>query len=86
MPLSVEVKINGKPISTVHIARMGAVSRTAGINRYSALIKDAPEIETEAEWDTGVMFNHVAGDGALVCVEKALAALHAAGIAETPRT
>lgn len=78
MPLSVEVKINGQLIETVHIGRTEPLAGTNVEHQYKVTTNLAYSeyggYETP-DWEAGVRFGHVYSDGALVCVRKALEAL-----------
>lgn len=86
MPIEVNISVNGKPIKTVHIARMH--STTLEVNEYSVVVKDALEgskvsssrfddaLLLNSEWVDGKTVYHTAGDGLEVLVEKAFKAIN----------
>lgn len=82
MPLSVEVKINGQLIETVHIGRTEPLAGTNVEHQYKVTTTEVPWATSSGakegfhpDWEAGVRFSHVYSDGALVCVRKALEAL-----------
>jgi hypothetical protein len=74
VPIHVDIKINDTLINTLHIGRFsGEGTSPESINTYLVVEGDRPEhIE---DWDKGVGYEHRYGDGAEVCVVKALKAL-----------
>lgn len=80
MPLHASLRINSEVLKNVHISRM--VSHRGGTNEYSVIVTEqtlrANGEVYEPEWgeylNEGVMFNHCAEDGAVVCLQKALQA------------
>ena len=76
MPLSVEVKINGQLIETVHIGRTEPLAGYDVEHQYKVTTEAVP-VDGYAipDWEAGVRFGHVYSDGALVCVRRALEAL-----------
>jgi len=73
MPLHVEIKINEKTLNTIHIGRLSGNTHPDNINTYAAVEGITPE--TKPEWLKGVKFEHRYGDGAEICVIKAIEAL-----------
>jgi hypothetical protein len=75
MPLSVEIKINGISLETIHIGRMASGgTRPNDINNYLVVNGQFPS-NYEAWNHDGVQFQHRYGDGAVECVRLALQAL-----------
>ena len=92
MPISVEIKVNGRLIDALHIARLTGRTRPDSVNEYSIVRASQlpgatqnpyarqpvlPEPQSDEEWLAGVKFEHVYGDGIEVCVMKGVAALEA---------
>jgi hypothetical protein len=73
MPIHVDIKINDKLINTIHIGRLRGGTHPDNVNTY--LVVEGKNPETPAEWYAGVEYTHRYGDGAEVCVMKALKAL-----------
>ena len=77
MPLHVTVKINRETIETLHIGRIEGGTGPDDINKYLVVVGEEPlRMDTWEEY--GVAYKHRYGDGALVCVRKALDALEGA--------
>jgi hypothetical protein len=77
MPLHVTIDINSSFLSAVHIGRVKGGTDSDSVNEYLAVRGEQPQ--TAEDWLTqGVLFTHRYGDGAEVCVMKALQALHEA--------
>ena len=74
MPFHVEISLNATHLQTLHVGRMSKNGMSPdSVNTYRTLLLDRrPRIEDSAD---GVLFTHRYGDGALVCVERALSAL-----------
>jgi len=70
VPLSVEIKINGREIETI---RIGRVEEMKGKTHYHEYLVTAPDGEYAS-------FMHKYDEGARVCVAKALEALRQAAI------
>jgi hypothetical protein len=74
MPLHVEIKANDKLLNTIHIGRSSGGTDPDDLNTYIAI-----EGERPAKWEDwyidGIPYMHRYGDGAEVCVKKALEAL-----------
>lgn len=90
MPVSVEIKVNTKLVTTIHIGRSVYISggpAQDSVNPYVAVAKSCEDygyfemgrLPTSHEWDNGTPFEHRYGDGLEICVEKALVALRQAG-------
>lgn len=77
MPLHVEIRVNANLISKVHIGRVSGGTSPDDINTYRAVLGENPK--TYDDWMAGVEFTHRYGDGAEVCVQKALAAINSIG-------
>lgn len=74
MPLHVNVKVNEYDIENLHIGRIIGGTRPDDINTYLVVIGERPT--TLEYWkDCGTEFTHRYGDGALVCLRKALEAI-----------
>ena len=74
MPLHVDIRVNANLISRIHIGRMEGSANADSENTYMAVIGDAPT--KYDDWTArGIEFSHRYGDGAEVCVQKAIAAL-----------
>lgn len=71
MPLHVTIKINDQLIENLHIARIAGGTGSEEVNTYLAVLGERP-IGLSVWQDRGVEFQHRYGDGALVCVRKAL--------------
>jgi len=78
MPLHVDIRINEKLIKTLHIGRLKGGTRPDDVNTYAAVLGDPP-IMIEDWKRLGASYEHRYGDGALVCVQKAIAALEGEG-------
>jgi hypothetical protein len=68
VPLSVEIKINGREIETLHIGRTEDLWSNNQVSDY--LVSTDPRFESE---DTKP-FKHKYSEGAVTCVRKALEA------------
>lgn len=77
MPLHIHIDINDYPLSSLHIGRIKGGTNPKDINTYKVVLGAAPK--TDKEWLDGVEFTHAYGDGAEICLMKAIAALSAAG-------
>lgn len=78
MPLSVDIRANGRHVSTVHIARLAGLSLDGSVGTYSAVLKTEPWQESrigDTEWAQGAVFEHTYGDGVEECVRRALNAV-----------
>lgn len=75
MPLHVEIRVNSNLISKVHIGRLEGSTDPDSVNTYVAVMGNEP-LRMDDWLDRGVQFTHRYGDGAEVCVQKALAALN----------
>lgn len=73
MPLHARIYINDTEIETLHIGRTKGGTKPDSINSYLAVLGDRPQ--TADDWFAGVDFTHRYGDGALICVQKAIEAL-----------
>lgn len=75
MPLHVDIRINERLIEQVHIGRFKGNTNPDSVNTYIATVEGT---DSSPEWyaATAVEFQHRYGDGAFVCVEKALQALN----------
>lgn len=73
MPLHVTIKINHTTIENLHIARLTGGTDADDVNTYTAVLGDPPY--SIDQWFEGVEYQHRYGDGALVCVRKALEAI-----------
>jgi hypothetical protein len=74
MPIHVDIKINDTLINTLHIGRFsGEGTKPDDVNLYLAVEGKKPQ--GLDDWIKGSEFRHRYGDGAEVCVIKALRAL-----------
>jgi hypothetical protein len=74
MPLHVAIFINRQLLSEIHIARLGGGTGADDVNTYIATTGDEPMWLEHYEAD-GVSYQHRYGDGAEVCVMKAIEAI-----------
>lgn len=83
MPLHVEIKLNHQLLHTIHIGRMNGGTRPDDINTYRAVIT-YPGENTVADFDSpdAVEYSHRYGDGADICVSKAITALYSPEVAD----
>ena len=73
MPIHVDIWLNDKLKTQLHIARIAGKGEPDSMNTYTAVYGEAPEYYTE--WmDRGTVFRHRYGDGLEECVRKALEA------------
>jgi len=78
MPIHVDIRINETLINTIHIGRIRGNPGEDSINTYMAVEGDRPQ--TLEEWfEFGVEYEHRYGDGAEICVMKAIEALKFGG-------
>ena len=75
MPLHVNIRINDRSINTIHIGRVSGNTNPDSINRYLAVPGEQP-LFTDDWVENGTAFEHRYGDGAEVCVLKALEVLY----------
>jgi len=73
MPLHVTISVNDRLLNTLHIGRVSGGTRPDDWNTY--VVVDGSEPQSNAEWLTGAGFEHRYGDGAEVCVMKAIDAM-----------
>lgn len=74
MPLHVDIRVNDSLLNTLHIGRFTGTSHPASHNLY--LVVDGDKPNNLDDWVMhGTEFKHTYGDGANVCVLKALQAL-----------
>jgi hypothetical protein len=74
MPLHVTIKVNDDLITDVHIGRIEGGANPKDINKYVVVAGEEP-LHIDTWLELGKQFDHRYGDGALVCVAKALEAL-----------
>lgn len=74
MPLHVTVKLNDTLLHEIHIGRDTGGTDENDINTYLVVQGEEP-IGTQNWLDRGLMFKHRYGDGANVCIMKAIQAL-----------
>jgi hypothetical protein len=75
MPIHVNIRINDRSINTIHIGRASGNTDLDSINHYLAVAGEEPLFKDD--WvENGTSFKHRYGDGAEVCVMKALEALY----------
>lgn len=78
MPLHIDIRLNDRLLHTVNIGRIKGNEKPDSINTYRAVLTfpgDRPDVDYFAE--DSVEFTHRYGDGALICAQKAISALHA---------
>lgn len=73
MPLHVEIKVNEKNINSIHIGRMSGGTNHSSVNTYMVVMGEKPT--KYDDWMKGVKFTHTYGDGAEICVMKAIQAV-----------
>lgn len=73
MPLHVDIRVNANLISRIHIGRISGGVDANDINTYRAVMGEYPK--SYEDWMKGAEFTHRYGDGAEVCVQKAIEAL-----------
>lgn len=74
MPIHVDIRINDHLLNTLHIGRFSGDSTAPdSINGY--LVVEGKKPTSIDDWVKGAEFKHRYGDGAEVCVAKALKAL-----------
>jgi len=81
MPLHVEVYINNTYLDGIHIGRTTNNSSDIlpdSINTYTVVNSPLPPRSMD-DWNNGIEFTHRYGDGALVCVRKAIEVLEESG-------
>ena len=78
MPIHVDIKVNDTLINQIHIGRVrGTGTDPDDINDYLAI--DGPRPTRLEDWlIDGIPFKHRYGDGAEICVKKALEVLYEA--------
>lgn len=74
MPLHVTIKVNQETVETLHIGRIEGGVGTDDINTYLAVLGEEP-LRLDDWQKRGTEYTHRYGDGALVCVKKALEAI-----------
>lgn len=74
MPLHVDIRINNRLLNQIHIARIKGGTRADDVNDY--VVVDGPRPTRHEDWlIDGIPYTHRYGDGAEVCVVRALEAL-----------
>ncbi len=73
MPIHVDIRINERLLNTLHIGRLSGGTRPDAVNSYAVL--EGSEPQSNAEWMAGAKFEHRFGDGAEICVMKAIEAI-----------
>ena len=74
MPIHVDIKINDTLINQIHIARVKGGTKADDVNDY--VVVDGPRPTRLEDWlIDGIPYTHRYGDGAEVCVSRALEAL-----------
>ena len=74
MPLHVDIRINDRLINQLHIGRMSGGNQPDHVNTYLAVYGEEPLLVSE--WrERGTEYTHRYGDGAEICVMKAIEAL-----------
>ena len=74
MPLHVSINVNDIPLNEIHIGRVKGGTHPYDINDYLVVDGDRPTRWEDWHID-GIPFQHRYGDGAEICVMKALEAL-----------
>jgi hypothetical protein len=74
MPLHVQIRVNRTLLSEIHITRAEGGTDPDDVNTYIATIGEDPTYLDIYEQE-GVYYKHRYGDGAEVCVRKAIEAL-----------
>jgi hypothetical protein len=74
MPIHVDIRINDKLINQIHIGRAKGGTNSDDINEYLVVDGEQP-LRLEDWYIDGIPFTHRYGDGAEVCVARALEAL-----------
>jgi hypothetical protein len=75
MPIHVDIRINEQLINQIHIGRTSGGNRPDHVNTY--LVVEGEEPIRVTDWmERGTEYLHRYGDGAEVCVLKALTALY----------
>jgi len=74
VPLHVQIRLNRQLLSEIHIARAEGGTSPSNVNTYIAVTEEEP-LYLEEYQERGVKFKHRYGDGAEICVSKALKAL-----------
>lgn len=75
MPIHVDIKINSELINQLHIGRTSGDTNPNSINDYLVVDGELPR-RTKDWYIDGTPFKHRYGDGAEVCVMKAMEALY----------
>jgi hypothetical protein len=73
VPIHVEIKINEQLINTLHIGRLEGGTGPQDVNSY--LVVEGQRPKGVDDWHRGETFSHRYGDGAEVCVMKAIEAI-----------
>lgn len=74
MPLHIHIDINEYSLEKLHIGRLKGGTHPDDINTYLVVVGEEP-LKLEDWKKHGVEYTHRYGDGALVCLRKALQAL-----------
>jgi hypothetical protein len=74
MPLHIDIRVNDKLINQIHIGRVKGGTNPDDINEYLVVDGEQP-LRLEDWYICGIPFMHRYGDGAEVCLIKALKAL-----------
>lgn len=75
MPLHVDIRLNHQLLHTIHIGRVEGGTRPNDVNTYRAVITEPGDLAPDFFADDSVEYMHRYGDGANICVAKAIAAL-----------
>ena len=73
MPLHVDIRVNEHLIKSIHIGRLSGGTAPDSVNVYKAVEGAVPQ--SVDEWLAGAGFEHRYGDGAEICVMKAIQAM-----------
>ena len=75
MPLHIDIRVNDKIISQLHIGRVNGGTAPNDINDYLIVDGDKPT-RMEDWYIDGIPFQHRYGDGAEICVMKGIQAMN----------
>ena len=75
MPIHVDIRVNNELINEIHIGRVSGGTDPDDINDY-LVVEGYDPLRLEDWHIDGIPFQHRYGDGANVCVQKAMEALY----------
>lgn len=73
MPIHIDVRVNDRPIKSLHIGRESGGTDADDLNTY--VIMETAFGDIPLRWDYTTRFQHRYGDGVDVCIRKGLEAL-----------